>query len=49
MIRKNRHKMSHSKFQDDIRKSFFTVWLFRYWNRDPEGAVASPFLEILKT
>jgi len=41
--------MWHSKFQNDIRKSFFTVWLFRHWNRDPEGAVASASLEILRT
>lgn len=35
-MRRNGHKMRHSKFQDDIRKRFFTVWLFRYWN-GPRG------------
>ena len=48
-MKRNGHKMGHGKFQGGIRKNFFTVWLFRYWNRGTEGAIASLTLEIFKT
>jgi len=48
-LRGDEHKLKHSKFHLNMRKSFFTLRVMEHWNRLPRGVVEPPSLEIFKT
>jgi len=47
--RGNEHKLKDRKVHLDIRKHFFSVWVFEHRNRFPREVIESPSLEISKT
>jgi len=47
--RGNGHKPKHRKFQQNMRKNFFTLRVTEHRNRLPREVVDSPSLEIFKT
>lgn len=48
-MKRNGHKMGHSKFQDGIRKNFFHSVVIQVLEQGHRGGIASLTLEILKT
>jgi len=47
--RGNGHKLRHRKFQQNMRKNFFTLRVMEPWHKLPREVVESPSLEIFKT
>lgn len=47
-IRGNDQKLCQEKFSLDIRNTFFTERVVKYWNRLPRGVVELPFLKMFK-
>jgi len=45
----NGHKLKHEKFQQNMRKNFFTPRVTEHWKRLPREVVESPSLEIFQT
>lgn len=46
--RGNSFKLQDGRFRLDIRKTFFTVWVVRRWNRLPGEDLTAPSLEAIK-
>lgn len=43
------HKLKHLKFYLNQRKTFFTVWMVKFWNGFPRKVVESPSVETVKS